>query len=512
MVRMIHSRPHSTVSVPSTFAEAPARPHPRDFLGADVRARPSELPGLQNLFSRKLRTRDESILPRWEMRPRQPYHDYVHQLVEAGWDNLKPLDNYMGQNSEDKDLVVSVLDISKDNRLHRWPDIFDEAQLRHFLTSVDRENAQVRLFMAEQSGNLASGVMDAFGTALKLDPRFFQWNVQGHRHLLTPSVRHRAPFTSIGFTVLNTSTPSTVDTEFFRISYYVKPDDEGDGWTGLLSDTIIFMAVLTTVGLVGIFLFNSHSKMDMSVNQLVEPPLYEASPPTRVATPSPREAESFRELYLSTFDLIDLEEASRSPFYTVHYLLRLNIHCWSQVIHAIQDEDQRLNAISEASIDHVEEINKMMLLVRRGGSLSWPPSCSPRARQAKEALEEDIQHVMDQAEYLWESRRKMAAVHQRAVDSRIKALTNAFTYVYDLFMDPPVKANNLIQLRSSLAHQQYIRNERVTNHRLKRKSQHLAVLRRIDGPHCLCPRHPGSLELGAHLPGSRSNSKLQRVV
>jgi hypothetical protein len=45
---------------------------------------------------------------------RAPYHQYVHQLVDAGWENLRDLDNYMiaGQpNGPTRPLVISVLDI-----------------------------------------------------------------------------------------------------------------------------------------------------------------------------------------------------------------------------------------------------------------------------------------------------------------------------------------------------------------------------------------------------------------
>ena len=170
----------------------------------------------------------------WEVGgQREPYHDYVHKLVEAGWDNLKPLDEYMCQDFEDKDLVISVVDIMDGDKLSRRDDIHDEGALKKFLSDDGREGVKVRLLLAEQQGpGLSSGVMEALGSSLKLDPRFFQWNVYGNRHLLRPSERHRAPFTSIGFTVPDEATEERTDTEFFRVSIYVQPDAVGDGWTG----------------------------------------------------------------------------------------------------------------------------------------------------------------------------------------------------------------------------------------------------------------------------------------
>jgi hypothetical protein len=39
----------------------------------------------------------------WEEEGHEPYHEYVHQLVDAGWDNLKGLDDYMSEDWEDRD-------------------------------------------------------------------------------------------------------------------------------------------------------------------------------------------------------------------------------------------------------------------------------------------------------------------------------------------------------------------------------------------------------------------------
>jgi hypothetical protein len=211
-----------------------------DSTSANPRSRVPELKGFRR-FSHKIRraTRDAlQTRPDWEARGREPYHEYVHRLVEAGWDNLKGLDKYMCQNFEDKDLVISVLDITDDFAVRRWPDMHDEGALQNFLAEESRGGSRVRLFLAEQRTqtyqSLSSGVMEAFGSAMKLDPRFFQLNIDGNKRLLLPpSESHRTPFTSIGFTVRNESTTSNgTETQFFRISICIQPDDSGDGWTG----------------------------------------------------------------------------------------------------------------------------------------------------------------------------------------------------------------------------------------------------------------------------------------
>ena len=193
--------------------------------------------GIQQ-FSRKSRKATKNSLQPyrgWELPPepnREPYHQYVHELVEAGWDSLKFLDHYMGKDYEDKELVISVLDITEDNQRRQWPDMHDYAVLKKFLDEQGREGAKVRLYMAEQQGPLSAGVMEAFGSSLNLDPRFFQWSIKGNKHVLEPSARHRAPFMSIGFGVPKLSTPSVTDAERFKVTIYVKPDSVGKGWTG----------------------------------------------------------------------------------------------------------------------------------------------------------------------------------------------------------------------------------------------------------------------------------------
>jgi hypothetical protein len=196
-----------------------------------------ELTGIKR-FSRKARKLTHDSLQQyqgWEAPgSRQPYHEYVHQLVLAGWDSLQELDCYMMTDIEDQDLVVSVLDITESYEQVRRPDIHDGTVLKQFLEEGSRDGVKVRLYMAEQRGNLAARVIEAFGSSLGLDPRFFLWSIRDKHGVapLTPSHRHRAPFMSIGFGVPLAKTSSRTDAENFRVTVYIHHDEVGSGWTG----------------------------------------------------------------------------------------------------------------------------------------------------------------------------------------------------------------------------------------------------------------------------------------
>ncbi|MCJ1398150.1 hypothetical protein MMC11_001347 [Xylographa trunciseda] len=345
----------------------------------------------------------------WEAKGRAPYHDYVHKLVEAGWDNLKDVDEHMNQNSEDKDLVVSVIDILDNLEMKRRVDIRDVPALDEFLVNESREGVKVRLYMAEQRGKLSSAVMETLGANLRLDPRFFQWNIKGSNNLMSPADRHRAPFTSIGFTVLDPSTAKVTDTFFFRTTIYIQPDEVGDGWTGVI-------------------LFNSHLKTDIFINAVVTPPPF--NPLASMPPPVERRPHTFRELYLSGISFLKPEDMVKSPFYTIHLLFRLSRRCWSDVITAIREQDSRINGISEASVNHVEDIRRTFDVVKRGGSLGWTKSYSHEITATGEKLEEDFTHLLKQADFLWDSREKRAQVARRKAEARWNALTNAFTFVF----------------------------------------------------------------------------------
>lgn len=188
---------------------------------------------------RRNRERDADLqaYPGWECPPelvRGPYHEYVHSLVEGGWDMMRDLEEYLRTDVEDAGLAISILDIAADGgSSHRWPDLHDESDLAVFLEqNRERERGSVRMYLTEQRGNLAAGVIEALGAGLDLDPRFFQWSLVGHKHVLSPSHRHNAPYITIGYGVPKPETPNRTDCERFNITIYVKPDLEGPGWTG----------------------------------------------------------------------------------------------------------------------------------------------------------------------------------------------------------------------------------------------------------------------------------------
>lgn len=176
----------------------------------------------------------------------------------------------------------------------------------------------------------------------------------------------------------------------------------------------------------GIILFNSHSEIDLSSRNLTPPPSFKSPRPT----PTPLSPKSFRELYIETFSYIDLEQATVSPFYAISNLLRLNCLCWSRVITSIREEDRRINGISDTTVGHAEEIQKSLSLVQRGGSLGWRGGDSAKTIETRQALEEDFKHLVQETDFLWESRDKMASIRQRKAETRWTTLTNTFTYVY----------------------------------------------------------------------------------
>jgi hypothetical protein len=275
------------------------------------------------------------------------------------------------------------------------------------LDGQSREGVKVRLYMVEQKGNVAAGVIEAFGGSLSLDPRFFQWSIGTSKRVFSPSERHRARFMSLGFGILDALTDNKTDVEKFKVLVYIQPDEVGNGWTGIL-------------------LFSSHTKINMSPRVLTKPPLFKSAIP-----PNPNPSlKSFRELYISSFEYLSLPTATLSPFYTIHNLLRLNCYYWSQIITSIRDEDQRINGISDTTVGHAEEIQKSLAVVKRGGSLGWKGKDEELTVEARKRLEEDFEHLVGETELLWTAREKMATIRQRKSETRWTALTNTFTYVF----------------------------------------------------------------------------------
>lgn len=183
----------------------------------------------------------------WEL-PNNPYHEYVRKLVAAGWTNLQDLDDYLGGQSAggavytQPGLVVSVVDILNLREggpgLKCWPELHNELDLKSWISGHKRsdegDDGNVRLYLVESQGSPSPALIETLGAELKLDPRFFRWSIHSSRngHVFTPSQRHRAPYLSIGFGVLDASTPRKTDAEKFKVLVYIQPDRAGKGWTG----------------------------------------------------------------------------------------------------------------------------------------------------------------------------------------------------------------------------------------------------------------------------------------
>lgn len=166
--------------------------------------------------------------------------------------------------------------------------------------------------------------------------------------------------------------------------------------------------------------------MQYSPLNLIPPPSFHSPLLPKTA----RIPHSFRELYLQTFPYISLPSAVASPFYAIHYLLRLNYITWSQVINGIRDEDRRIQGISDTTVGHAEEIAKSLSLVRRSGSRAWAGAADPLAAEVRSALDEDFTYLVEQTRYLWEERSKQGEIKKHKGEARWTLLTNTFTYVF----------------------------------------------------------------------------------
>lgn len=150
-----------------------------------------------------------------------PYRRYVRELVTAGWSNLQDLDDYLRQPAAPHNEVVSVLDITAGKK-HNYQDLKTNFDLKNFLASNKKPTDTIRVYMAEYDRLPSAELIGAFGSSLRLDPRFFQWSIHSKGHIFTPSQRHRAPYVSMGCGVLNASTETITDVEKFKVLIYVQ--------------------------------------------------------------------------------------------------------------------------------------------------------------------------------------------------------------------------------------------------------------------------------------------------
>lgn len=323
-------------------------------------------------------------------------------------------------------LTVSVVDFTEEHNIKQYPDLCSEEDLDAFMQGPEtKRDGKVRLYLVEQSGQLSPGVIEVLGRNLSCDPRFFVWNVFGSGQLMDPAERHRAPFTSIGFTIQKPTDDvngySVQDTEFFRVSVYIIPDDENNpelvnGWTAIV-------------------IFSQHTPITLSTRIFVSPPKFGKSLPSPPVTPLTC-AQSFRQLYLTTLPTLPIHIAVLSPFYTMTPLFQLCFHCWNTVIWNVREADKRVGGISTTSVGHTEEIQKTMSLLDRYGSYGWgiDDRVKKTVEERRTMLVEDFKHLLSQTELLWDARRKWKAILDKRKDSKTSALTNSFTYMYVSFL------------------------------------------------------------------------------
>lgn len=171
------------------------------------------------------------------------------------------VDTVKGHPTSSNHLVISVLDITHDFQKLVWPEIRDERALREFFVAseqgreCDRSKAKVRLFIGEYSKIPSPELIEIFGAALGLDPRFWSWAIHAKDRVSMPSDRSRVPYLKVGFAVLReVRRQNATDADKVGAMIYVVPDEQGDGWTGLWSlslyPTLIFCFHLSSLILI----------------------------------------------------------------------------------------------------------------------------------------------------------------------------------------------------------------------------------------------------------------------
>jgi len=199
--------------------------------------------------------------------------------------------------------------------------------------------------------------------------------------------------------------------------------------TGGLVSSLLRVLECSIIGLTipkGVVFFSTHAKINLSPRNMNSPPPFGSDLPPR----RPTDPKTFREIFLESFEFLDLRHVCASPFFAMHNLFRLNCFCWNQIITAIREEDHRINGISDTSVGHAEEIKRSLSAIRRGGTLGWKGREEECTKESLELLEEDFAHLVEQTELLWTSRDKIAAIRQQKSEARWTSLTNAFTYLF----------------------------------------------------------------------------------
>ncbi|KAF2759124.1 hypothetical protein EJ05DRAFT_509986 [Pseudovirgaria hyperparasitica] len=346
----------------------------------------------------------------WEQDGRGPYHEYVHKCLEAGWTNLQDLDDYLSVDFEDLNLKISVMDIKNDNTAQHYEEMHDDIELAEFMREVKPFGCKSRIYVVEQSGYISSSIMESFGSALQLDPRFFQWHIRGSKHMLSIATRNRTPFITLNFRISDPSGETPTDTKTFKASIYVSRASP-DFWTG-----VVFIS--------------SHSKVMLSSHSFLTPPTFTPDF-SNIPTPQKPGPKTFRELYIEMLASSNLAEAALSPFVAFSPLFKLNCYTFNQLMYTFRQEDAKVEGVSELyPVNLTEEIRRSLESVERGGSLGWKASSTPFEQDTKERLREDFNYALKSSEMLWQAREKYNDTHHRRTNARISALANAFAFFF----------------------------------------------------------------------------------
>ncbi|KAJ4354581.1 uncharacterized protein N0V89_006318 [Didymosphaeria variabile] len=130
---------------------------------------------------------------------KSPYHDWIKSLVDAGYGNLRVLEESLMQNSKHVDATCTVLTLTKDGALEARRAATDEDFI---LPSECKSN---RAFVIE---GLSRDMVEKVGSAFEIEPEFFgshlratTWNYYDGRSnaIPLPSIRKQSNFWTLEY-------------------------------------------------------------------------------------------------------------------------------------------------------------------------------------------------------------------------------------------------------------------------------------------------------------------------
>jgi hypothetical protein len=178
----------------------------------------------------------------------------------------------------------------------------------------------------------------------------------------------------------------------------------------------------------GLLLFGPNMRTTKLNSRLdIEPPPFgSALPPVMVKTP-----RSLGNLFIESFESVDLTRVNGSPFYAIGSIFRFNYMCWNQIITKIREEDRRIKGISDEHTSISEDLRRVLSLVQRGGSCRWSGRDMLITSETRESLEEDPKSAIDGIDLIWQERDRIAAIAAQKEQKRKSGrLLTAFTYMY----------------------------------------------------------------------------------